>query len=73
MTHPEAKMKPIWWFVGLMLLAMGAVVLAAGLYLLAVPPAQATVLAGLRPNLWWGAVMMVAGAIFVLTHRASKK
>jgi hypothetical protein len=72
MTHPEANMKPIWWFVGLMLLAMGAVVLAAGLYLLAYPPARATVLAGLRPNLWWGGVLMLAGAIFVFTHRASK-
>jgi len=68
----EKTMKPIWWFVGLMLLAMGAVVLAAGLYLLAYPPAHTTVLARLRPNLWWGAVMMLAGAIFVFTHRASK-
>jgi hypothetical protein len=29
-------------------------------------------MARLRPNLWWGAVMMLAGAIFVFTHRASK-
>jgi hypothetical protein len=71
MMTPESQMKPIWWFVGLMLLAIGAVVLAAGVYLLAYPPAQATVLARLRPNLWWGALLMAAGAVFLFAHRKS--
>jgi hypothetical protein len=64
-----AEMKSIWYLVGLMLLAMGALVLAGGIGDLISPPAHATVLARLRPNLWWGAVMMIAGAVFFLSHR----
>jgi hypothetical protein len=62
-------MKSIWYLVGLMLVAMGVLVLAGGVGDLVSPPAHATVLARLRPNLWWGAVMMIAGAVFFLTHR----
>jgi hypothetical protein len=69
MSEQHAEMKSIWYLVGLMLLAMGALVLAGGIGDLISPPAHATVLARLRPNLWWGAVMMIAGAVFFLTHR----
>jgi hypothetical protein len=69
MSEQHAEMKSIWYLVGLMLLVMGALVLAGGVADLASPPAHATVMAHLRPNLWWGAVMMVAGAVFFLTHR----
>jgi hypothetical protein len=69
MSEQQAEMKSIWYLVGLMLLAMGALVLAGGVGDLISPPAHATVLARLRPNLWWGAVMVIAGAVFYLTHR----
>ncbi len=69
MSEQTAAMKSIWYLVGLMLMAMGALVLAGGVGDLASPPAHATVLAHLRPNLWWGAVMVVAGAVFFFTHR----
>jgi hypothetical protein len=69
MSEQHAEMKSIWYLVGLMLLAMGVLVLAGGIGDLISPPAHATVLARLRPNLWWGAVMMIAGAVFFLTHR----
>ena len=62
-------MKSIWYLVGLMLAVMGLLVLAGGIGDLLAPPARTTVLAHLRPNLWWGAVMLVAGAVFFLTHR----
>lgn len=63
------KMKPIWYFVGLMLLAMGAVVVGSGIYRYFNPGNAKTVLADLHPDLWWGAVMIVAGAIFLLVNR----
>ena len=58
-------MKPIWYFVGLVLMAMGVIVLIAGI---ATPQGQ-TKLAELRPNLWWGCVMILSGAVFYLINR----
>jgi len=62
-------MKPIWYFVGLLLLIMGAIILVAGVYTLINPPASPPVLGSLHPDLWWGALMMVAGVIFLLANR----
>jgi hypothetical protein len=69
MIDQATGMKSIWYLVGLLLLAMGLLVLAGGIGDLVSPPARPTVLAHLRPNLWWGAVMLAAGAIFFLTNR----
>ena len=71
MSTKLKKMKSIWYFVGLMLLSMGAVVALSGAYLLLNPPEVKTVLAELHPSLWWGLVMVVAGAVFYFTHRDS--
>lgn len=69
MKDENAQMKPIWYFVGLILLSMGAVVLASGLYRLVVPSSVQTVLQELRPDIWWGAVMIIAGGIFFFANR----
>jgi hypothetical protein len=53
---------PIWFFVGLILLIYGAIVVITGLF----PDNRTTVLAEIRPALWWGAGMVLAGAIFLL-------
>lgn len=63
------KMKPIWYFVGLMLMGIGAVVLASGIYYLIYPTHAQTVLSELRPNLWWGAMMIVVGMIYFLANK----
>ena len=62
-------MKPIWYFVGLMLIVISVIVLGAGVYLLVSPPERPTVLAEIHPNLWWGVVLLVVGLIFVLKNR----
>jgi di/tricarboxylate transporter len=62
-------MKPIWYFVGLLLLTMGAIVLVSGVYQAINPPSQSTVLGELHPSLWWGAIMTLAGGIFLVTNR----
>ena len=36
---PEPQMKPIWYFVGLILLVMGTLILLSGIYHLISPPA----------------------------------
>lgn len=57
----EQRMKPIWYFVGLMLLMMGCLIALGGVYDLINPPVVKTVLGETHPNLWWGAVMAVFG------------
>jgi len=69
MTGDVKKMKPIWFFVGLVLLVMGGVILAAGLVDLIARVESRTVLAKLHPRIWWGGLMVLAGAIFVLTNK----
>lgn len=65
----EAKMRPIWFFVGLVLLAMGFVIVLNGIYYLFNPSASDAVLSELHPDLWWGGIMFISGAIFLWTTR----
>ena len=72
MTQVEKQMKPIWYFVGLMLTAMGAVIFLSGLFDYSGEGTAKTVLSSLHPAIWWGAVMMIAGLIFFLFNRKAK-
>ncbi len=56
-------MKPIWYFVGLILLVMGGIIFLTGIYLLINPSLRETVLSSIHPNIWWGAVMVAFGGI----------
>jgi hypothetical protein len=69
----EREMKSIWYFVGLMLLAMGIVVFASGIYYYFIPERNVTVLNELHPGIWWGAIIILAGAIFFFTSRSRAK
>jgi len=62
-------MKPIWYFVGILLLIMGSIIVLAGVYTLFYPPPEQKILASLHPDLWWGAIMVVGGLIFLLANR----
>jgi len=64
-----AEMKPIWYFVGWILTIMGGIIFLTGIYYLISPASSHTVLANLHPNVWWGAIMLVAGIIFLWTNR----
>ena len=60
-TSGEREPLPIWFFVGIILLVYGVIVGISALF----PTVHKTVLQELRPGLWWGAMMAVAGAIFL--------
>ncbi|MDH7604403.1 MAG: hypothetical protein QHH13_05845 [Melioribacter sp.] len=62
-------MKPIWYFVGLILLIMGGIIFLAGIYYLLNPSARFTVLSETHPNIWWGAVMITFGGILYIKNR----
>ncbi|HTS66922.1 MAG TPA: hypothetical protein VMH28_33085 [Candidatus Acidoferrales bacterium] len=65
MHGTRRKMLSIWLFVGILLLAYGAVIMGVGMWELFSPPAHPTILAELHPSLWWGALLLVLGAVFV--------
>jgi hypothetical protein len=64
-THSGKHMISIWLFIGVLLVVYGIIIMGAGMWELFSPPAHPTVLAELRPSLWWGALLLVLGGIFV--------
>jgi hypothetical protein len=58
-------MLPVWFFVGIIFLIYGILIVATGLYELSHP--AHTVLANLHPAIWWGAVIACVGGIFFYT------
>jgi hypothetical protein len=54
----------IWFFIGVLLLAYGIIIFAAGVYHLYVPPEHPVVLARLHAPVWWGAFLTLVGAFY---------
>ena len=67
----ESSELSIWFFCGILTLAYGVVLVITGLFELRNPPA--TVLAELRPTLWWGLLMTVFGAFYTIKFRPKHK
>ena len=65
-------MLSIWFFVGALLLLYGILILGAGLYELMSPPEHPVVLADLHAAIWWGALLIVLGAIYSFRFRPRK-
>ena len=64
MPKPQRPL-PIWFFIGLLLIAYGFLIMGAGMYELFVPPEHPPVLSELRPSIWWGAILLVLGGVYV--------
>lgn len=54
---------PIWFFVGLILVANGLILVAAAFLVAA--PARVVAVTAMPPGLWWGGGMAVLGVVFV--------
>ena len=65
-------MLSIWFFIGILLLAYGMLILGAGLYELANPPEHPVVLANLHAGIWWGALLVVLGLIYSLKFKPGR-
>ena len=63
-------MISIWFFIGLLLLAYGILILGSGIYEWNHPPA--VVLAELHAGVWWGGLLTVLGLIYTLKFKPRK-
>ncbi|HNY92118.1 MAG TPA: hypothetical protein PKJ13_01725 [bacterium] len=61
----SSKMYSIWFFVGVMLTILGLIIVSMGVYYIFSPETH-TRLASLNPSLWWGAIMLTAGLLFLI-------
>ena len=58
-------MVSIWFFIGVLLLIYGVLILGAGLYEFVSPPERAVVLADLHAAIWWGGLLIVLGIVYL--------
>jgi hypothetical protein len=59
----------IWWFAGILLLAYGVVIFFTGIWELSHPLPHPPVLSNLHAPIWWGALLTVAGLVYVIGFR----
>jgi hypothetical protein len=64
------KIIPVWFFVGAMLLIYGILILASGIAEWSSPPP--TALAELHAPVWWGGLLTIIGAAYVISFRPKK-
>jgi hypothetical protein len=63
-------MLSIWFFIGVLLLVYGILILGAGIYGLSHPPNVK--LAELNIGIWWGALLTALGLIYTLKFKPKK-
>ena len=61
---------PIWFFIGALLAVYGVLILGAGLAGLSDPPR--VVLAELHAGIWWGALLIAIGGLYVWAFRPGR-
>jgi hypothetical protein len=66
----DHHMIPVWFFVGVILLIYGVIILGTGIYEYSSPPP--TVLASTHPAVWWGALLTVIGGFYVYAYMPKK-
>jgi len=67
--NTEKGMRSIWYFVGLILLVIGIIVFAAGIYDLLNPANQNVKLTSLHTNIWWGVLIAITGLIYIMKNK----
>ncbi len=68
----ERHQVPIWFFIGILLTVYGVLILVSGIYGLFVPPSREVALGYLHAGIWWGALLLVLGLLYVWKFRPRK-
>jgi hypothetical protein len=67
--HGHKGMISIWFFIGVLLLIYGVLILGAAIYDAEVPPAHPVVLDNLHAGIYWGVLLILMGGLYVLKFR----
>jgi di/tricarboxylate transporter len=62
----------IWFFVGILTLVYGVVLLVTGIYEFRHPLPPTIVLSELHPTFWWGLLMTIFGGFYTIRFRPGK-
>ena len=65
-------MLSIWFFIGLLLLAYGILILGAGIYNFMFPPEHPLILAELHAGIWWGVLLIAMGLLYTVKFRPGR-
>ena len=63
----------IWFFIGVLLLVYGVLILGAGVYEIFNPPARQIVLAELHAAVWWGVLLIALGSFYSVKFKPGKE
>ena len=69
MIDSATQMKPIWYFVGWVLIAIGVLVFAACVYYMLFPIDLDIALRGMHMSIWWGAILILGGVLLTVFNR----
>jgi hypothetical protein len=70
MASEKHHILPVWFFVGVLFLIYGTLIVISGLSEWSNPPD--TALANLHAPVWWGGIMVAVGLIYTLTFRPKR-
>lgn len=63
---------PIWFFIGILLAIYGVLILGSGIYGLFYPPRREVALQYLHADIWWGALLLAIGLLYVVKFNPLK-
>ena len=72
MSHDNRQIS-IWYFIGLLILVYGLLIIGAGIADVVSPPANPRALAELHVGIWWGALMIVLGGLYTYLFRPGRR
>ncbi len=72
MSEQKKHFIPIWFFIGALLLLYGVLILGAGVWQIVSHPRQQVVLGNLHASVWWGALLIALGTVYLVKFRPGK-
>lgn len=63
---------PIWFFIGVLLLVYGLMILGYGIFEAVIGPLAPVELNTLHTPIWWGGVLTVIGVLYVVKFRPGR-